>query len=314
MMFIALSAVVLYALLPWLSKQLGTSTPAGFLGGLAAVLIVEWHGHGEYPAALVLALLIVWFVRRWTSQHSTFGGSFLLGIVIGISLHIQPALLPIFLACIGFELWWSNQPRKWAITGVIAFGVLLACIPWGWRNYTTFNSIFFVRSNLGLELRLGNHSGSTAAIAVMDMEEAKHLHPRAHYAEARRVKELGEIEYMRQARQEAIGWIRSNPAEFASLTLQRIGYFWAGPWYYPPEAFRVLALTLLAILGGVLCFPRLTIPQRAAFILPLVTFPLIYYVVAYMPRYRVPIDWILFILAGAGVWQAIGRISRTQRL
>ena len=31
------------------------------------------------------------------------------------------------------------------------------------------------------------------------------------------------------------------------------------------------------------------------------TFPLVYYVVAYLPRYRVPIDWILYLLAGKAV-------------
>jgi hypothetical protein len=36
--------------------------------------------------------------------------------------------------------------------------------------------------------------------------------------------------------------------------------------------------------------------------MPLIWYPLIYYLVAYMPRYRVPLDWILFLLAGAAVW------------
>jgi hypothetical protein len=42
-----------------------------------------------------------------------------------------------------------------------------------------------------------------------------------------------------------------------------------------------------------------------AFLIPLATYPLIYYFVAYMPRYRVPIDWILYILAGTAVWQLL---------
>jgi hypothetical protein len=71
--------------------------------------------------------------------------------------------------------------------------------------------------------------------------------------------------------------------------------------------FDVLALTVLAIIGAWRSFPRTTIPQRAAFLIPLITYPLIYYIVAYMPRYRIPLDWILYILAGAAVWSWIRR-------
>ena len=64
------------------------------------------------------------------------------------------------------------------------------------------------------------------------------------------------------------------------------------------------ALTLLAVLGAWLGWTRLSVPQRAAIIIPLVAYPLVYYIVVYMPRYRSPIDWILFALAGTlvGGW------------
>jgi hypothetical protein len=44
-------------------------------------------------------------------------------------------------------------------------------------------------------------------------------------------------------------------------------------------------------------------PQRAVLLIPLLTYPLIYYLVAYMGRYRLPMDWILLVLAGAEVWR-----------
>jgi hypothetical protein len=64
-------------------------------------------------------------------------------------------------------------------------------------------------------------------------------------------------------------------------------------------------MTVLAIIGAWISFPRISIPQRAAFLIPLVTYPLIYYIVAYMPRYRIPINWILYILMGAAFWSWI---------
>jgi hypothetical protein len=32
-----------------------------------------------------------------------------------------------------------------------------------------------------------------------------------------------------------------------------------------------------------------------------------------MPRYRVPIDWLLLLLAGAAAWHLIQRMAGTQR-
>jgi len=304
MIFIIAAGSFLYAMLPWLSEKLGLSRHAGFIGGLAGALLVEWPGHGEYLTGIVLGLLLVAFLRRWTENISTWRGSFFLGLAIGVAFHLQPALLPVMLGCMAFEFWWSRNQRKWAILSVMTLGIVLACIPWARRNYTTFNAQFFIRSNFGLELRMGNHEDAAATMDVMDTE-VEHLHPRTHMVEAQKLRDVGEIEYMRQAGQEALDWIRTNPGEFLSLTLQRIANLWAGPLHRPLAASGVLALTVTAFVGAWRTFPCLTIPQRASFIIPLVTYPLIYYFVAYMPRYRVPIDWMLFILAGAVVWSWI---------
>jgi hypothetical protein len=58
-------------------------------------------------------------------------------------------------------------------------------------------------------------------------------------------------------------------------------------------------LTILAGVGLWRVWPAMSIPQRVAVLSPIVFFPLVYYLVVYMPRYRVPIDWIVFMLAGA---------------
>ncbi|MBN2563582.1 MAG: hypothetical protein JXQ75_21900 [Phycisphaerae bacterium] len=66
-------------------------------------------------------------------------------------------------------------------------------------------------------------------------------------------------------------------------------------------------LTVLAVLGAWRTIPALTTPQRAVLLIPLATYTLIYYVVAYMYRYRVPLSWILLAFAGAAVWCWIKR-------
>ena len=306
MSIMVISASVLYASLPWIAKKLGIAAQAGVIGGLGGALLVEWGGHGEYPTAIVLGLLLVAFIRRWTRGKYSSIGSLILGLAIGASFHLQPALLPVISGCMLFELWWSKNQNKWKLSALMALGILIACIPWGWRNYRMFNSIFFIRSNLGLELRMGNHEGAFPAMEVMDANQ-EHIHPRTHFSEARKLKEIGEIAYMDGALDDALTWIKSNPGEFLQLTGLRILHIWFGPLHDSKATAQTSTLTLFAFLGLWCSWKKFSIPQRAILIIPLFTYPLIYYLVAYMPRYRVPIDWILFLLAGSAIWHFVER-------
>ena len=291
----------LYALVPWFGGKLGLSREAGVLGGVVGSLIVVGPGNGEEVAGIIIGLLAIVFLRRWTSGLGSIGGSLLLGAACGVAFHLQPVLLPVVLGWMIFELWWCRDRRKWLLLGVIVLGMVIACVPWGWRNYRVFNEVFFIRSNLGLELRMANHEGAVGAIDAMDPQE--YQHPRAKVEEAQLVLELGEAEYMRRAKVEAVDWIRANPGKFLGLTTSRLTQFWFGPMYRPGTALLVTALTILALLGAWASLPAMTHPQRAALLMPLIFYPLIYYVVAYMPRYRVPLDWILLLLAGTVVWR-----------
>ena len=292
----------LYALLPWFGGKFGLGRQAGLIGGIAGSLIVLWPGNGEELTGIVIGLLGIAFLHRWTRGLGSFGGSLLLGAACGAAFHLQPVLLPVVLGWMGFELWWSQDWRKWFLSAVIVLGIVIACVPWGWRNYTVFNEVFFIRGNLGLELRMGNHEGAAGAMDVMDARQ-EHRHPRTHPEEARLVLELGEVEYMRQARVEAIDWIKAHPEEFLRLTASRLTQFWLGPMHDPGTALAVTGLTILALLGVWRSLPAMTHSQRAALMTPLIFYPLIYYVVAYMPRYRIPLDWILLLLAGTTVWR-----------
>jgi len=297
---------VMYAMLPWFAGKLGIGRQAGVLGGLAGAVVVGWPGHGEALTGILLLLLLIVFLGRWTGALGSRGRSLLLGLAWGVAFHVQPALLPVLLGCMAFELWWSRDRRKWVHSAAIALGVTLACLPWGVRNYVVFDEIFFIRSNLGLELRMGNHDGAVADIDVMG-EREEFLHPRIHIGEARKVQELGEVVYMRQAGREAMEWIRTHPATFAGLTASRVAHFWFGPLHRPQTAAAVTVLTLLAVLGAWSSRSALAAPQWAVLLIPLATYPLIYYVVAYMFRYRIPINGLLFMLAAAGVWHFIKR-------
>jgi len=298
----------MYAMIPWFAAHLGIARQAGIIAGLAGALMAEWPGHGEALTAIAMGLLAIAFSNRWSSAGNSPGGSLLLGLAAGASFHLQPALLPVVIGFMVFELWWSRDSRKWTLSALIASGIVLACLPWGVRNYVRFDALFFVRSNLGLELRLAFHEGAAASMETMDARE-EHRHPRTHEVEAKLVREFGEVAYMRAAGRDAWGWMRANPAESLQLIASRIAHFWFGPLHRPGTAAAVTALTLLAFLGAWRTLPMLTVPQRAALLIPIATYPLVYYFVTYMWRYRTPLNWLILLLACAAIWSRPDRVK-----
>jgi hypothetical protein len=297
----------LLAILPWLGRRLGVGVHAGVVGGLAGGLVPQWPHQAEPLGALAMALLVVAFLRRWTERRGSVWASLLLGAAWGAAFHVTPSLLPILAACLVFELWWLGDRRTWRWSGAVILGAALACVPWGWRNYVTLEGVFFVRSNLGLELRMGNHDGAVADLDVMDqLEGSRQRHPRTNWDEARLVQRLGEAAYMRQAGREALDWIRGHPAAFLRLTVLRAFHFWFGGPSQGTTGVGAALLTLVALLGMLRVLPRMAVPERATLLIPLVTHPIVYYVVAYMPRYGEPVNWILFLFAGAEVWHWTG--------
>lgn len=299
--FIAATNAAMYAMLPWLAGKLGAGKQAGLLGGIAGAFMLEWSLHGEGLTGILLGLILVAFLNRWNDSRKSSIKSLFLGLGIGATFHVQPALLSVVIGCIIFEIWWQRGQRKLFITSSLGLGILLACIPWGWRNYIAFNEIFFIRSNLGLELRMGNHEGAAAAMEIMDITQPG-LHPGSHLQEALKLKEMGEVNYMRHALNETMTWIQENPDEFLKLTFLRFLHWWFGPLHKTTIAAYVTLLTILAFLGIRQIFTTLSPPQRTVILVPLLTFPLIYYLVPYMIRYRMPINGILLILAGVEVW------------
>jgi len=306
----------LYALLPWFARRLGLGTRAGIFAGVACSLIPlqgldEVIGLGATAhAALAFGFLTVAFLHRWTVDRNSASGSLLLGMACGAAFHVLPPLLLVVSANLIFELWWKRDRRKWPLSACVAVGAILACVPWTWRNYTALHGFFFIRSNFGLELRIANHPGADADMEVTHARAGTLRHPSENLEEARQVRDLGEAEYNRRARNEALEWIRNHPAEFLRLTLMRSLHFWCGQLRQPWLAALFTAVTVLAALGLLRILPALDAPGRAALLIPLATFPLVYYVVSYVAHYPAPLAWMLLLLAGYEVQSWISPKSR----
>ena len=95
-----------------------------------------------------------------------------------------------------------------------------------------------------------------------------------------------------------MAWIVDHPGELIRLTALRFVHSRCGSLHRPEHVAWTTLLTLLALLGMRHSLPEMTVPQRAGLLIPLVTFPLIYYVVFCMSRDRVPLNWVLLISPG----------------
>ena len=120
------------------------------------------------------------------------------------------------------------------------------------------------------------------------------------------MQQFGELEYMRRAAREAMEWIRSHPAAFFRLTEPRVVQFWFGPVDDLPLALWISLVTLLSAIGARRAFPRLSVPQRAAILIPLATYPLVYYLVGFEARYREPMDGLALLLAATAFFAPTG--------
>jgi hypothetical protein len=300
----------IWGLLPWIGARTGLGWKAGLAGGLAGALWPQFLAHGEALAALLMGLLAIAIARRWRETPRP-GSSLLLGAAFCVSFHVQPVFLLVLLGYLGYELWRRSDQGRWGSAALVLAGALLVCIPWGIRNYRAFDAVFFVRSNLGLELRMGNHEGATANIDDTHFDDYPG-HPRTHREEAIRVREMGEVEYMRESGRQAIEWMRANPGKSARLTATRVRYFWLGALDDPLMTIAFVTLAGLAVLGIVGVRQRARTgawapaprASLAVLVIPLLTYPLVYYLVPWQHRYRFPIEWILFLLAGAALWPA----------
>lgn len=102
---------------------------------------------------------------------------------------------------------------------------------------------------------------------------------------------------------QALEWTRTRPGAFLRLTAWRIVHFWFGAPQRPIAALWTSTITLLAVLGAWRLLSMMAAPQRAALLIPLATYPLVYYVLGSAYRYRVPVYGILLILAGSAFFR-----------
>jgi hypothetical protein len=133
------------------------------------------------------------------------------------------------------------------------------------------------------------------------------LHPFSDNGQREKVRLMGEPAYNRAKMSEALGWIATHKPRFAILTLERFWLFWMpNMTRFWQSALEVL-LSVFGLAGVVLAM-RDRLPFASVAISILFAYPAIYYLIEVSPRYRYPVEPLLFLLAGylaSDVWRRI---------
>ena len=293
-----------YALLPFLARACCLPVSAGVLAGLLGAFLPfhflsEIRGQESALAALALVGLCLLSLRYMLSREFGQAQAVILGVSWGIGALITPSLIPVlggFILLRGISSYGGSLLsfiREAATLGVV---LILVLSPWAIRNYIQLGDLIWTRSSLGVELNMSNNDLASAAWFENSAGRDKGGHPWISTSEHQEYLEVGEIEYNRRKLATAKDWIRENFGRFLALTAKRIQYFWFPKMERGGQGPLLGMVTLLAVAGLIRLL--LTRHQSAVFFLSIwVTFPLVYYLVQFVGRYRVIILWSVLLVA-----------------
>lgn len=256
---------------------------------------VTWVYETTFSALLVALLL--WYLL-WLEENSSLNGWIGFGGLWGLALLANPALITLQAASLGWYAF-ASRPRsilRYKQVTVALFTCLLVISPWMVRNRVVMGKWIFVRSNFGAEFALGNYPGT------LGRGESVGRHPASSVAEFNAYREMGELGYNRWKLNQAVQFIRDNPREFAWVTAKRIAYFWDGSgmryrpptaWYWFPWSFAPFSLLTIPAMW-VACRNRIHGSQL--FIAAIILYPVPYYLVFSLVRYRHVLEPLMLLL------------------
>jgi len=228
---VQIAQAVVGALTIWLIAVVAARS-AGARAGAAAAIVAAVYPPLVFIAAYVLsetmycamAVAAVLVLQRLVDRLDNGDAdrrrlgrdAVLFGVLAGIGALVRPAML----FFVPLALLWLVTRRQRLIAAVAALACTAVLAPWTLRNLRTYDRFVLIASEGGVTFWTGNHplargEGDLAANPALKTADLafRAAHPGLS-AEA-----LEPLYYA-----DAIGWIRSHPAQWAALELRKLFY------------------------------------------------------------------------------------------
>jgi Dolichyl-phosphate-mannose-protein mannosyltransferase len=299
----------------------GVASAAAWLWALfpnAVMFPFEWVW--DTSLAALLGASILWATVE-LAESQRWRDWCMYGLLWGFTLMTNPSLgslLPFLLGWAAYRAYRVNQPRRGTDFHakkpalVAACIAILCCLPWTIRNYIVFRRLVPLRSNLPLELYIGNNENYAPRATwppkiTKERELVRYFH-------------MGEIPFMEEEKRKALAFMRAYPRVEVRLIADRFVAFWTGlvdPWQAFLSADSLVRVLLLcstfSALGALLGIAAL-LWKRSPYLSPLagypVFFPWLYYLTHSNLRYRHPIDPVVLLLVAIAVGGLVKKASR----
>src|SRR5215470_4834662 len=270
----------------------------------AVIVPFEWVWDTSLSALLASTILLA---TLKLAESGRWRDWCLYGLLWGFTLMTNPSLGSLLPFLLGWAAYRAREIKfhtiKPALTAAII--AMLCCVPWTMRNYMVFHRLIPLRSNLPLELYIGNNE-NYAPNATWPPKISKER-------ELVRYFHMGEMAFMDEEKRKALAFIRAYPGIEVKLIAARFVAFWTGlmnPWqaFMSPESTPLVRMLLIcstvsapgALLGIVALFWK-----RDPYAFPLaaypVVYPLLYYITHSNLRYRHPIDPVVLLLVAVAI-------------
>jgi 4-amino-4-deoxy-L-arabinose transferase-like glycosyltransferase len=228
-----------------------------------------------------------------------FGGA------CGLAALFNPALVPMLVVMFLLLGWRGVEATlRPVVLGGVVF--LLVFSVWPIRNARVMHAFVPLRTAPGLDLWMGNHQGASGYLETADFPIYNH----AEFADYQR---MGELAYTQAKGASAVSYIAGHPGVFARLTALRIWRFWAGAGTRggsPLFVMHAVFTTALGFVGMWMMVRRRRWMLVAMLAVPLILFPLPYYVTHAEFRFRLVVDPILTLLAAFAAVEFVAKYGK----
>ena len=288
------------SLLPRMSMVFFADIRPGIIAGILWLLSVQLMPAWDvsYTVALLLSFCLLSASVVNAQPHRL--RAILAGVVAGALFLLNPSTILVILPWIAYLLLFSRESAWKSLQrlSVTLVPLILIAVAWMIRNEMQLGA-FVVRTNLGMTLYASNNDCAQPSMVENERSNCyQEYHPNTSSAEARLLRDLGEVSYDHLRLASTKAWIQSHPKQFLRLTLARIRDFWFPPLeLHPYRVSLVWAATALSIPGlFLMAGHRKAVTVFVLFVSAI--YPLMYYIVVSDVRYRYPILWLTLLPAG----------------